>query len=132
MTASEQKALTLLQQTTIPRRIFALSFQEDEAPTTCLVVPVQGESDQFQLFVTWKPNTVIVSKLPRSVILATMSSTSASEDTFTETTYKTRFGHPVQLSPRVLAAFDRASLDPAAVQCLVLNDGDIKLAATPK
>jgi hypothetical protein len=129
---SEQAALDLLQHTTIPRRVFALSYQEDESPTTCLVVPVEGESGRFQLFVTWKPNSVIVAKLPRSVVLASISDKSASDDTYTVTTYRNRFGRPVSLSPQILAAFARASLDPSAVQCEVLADQRFELVKTPK
>jgi hypothetical protein len=130
--SSEQAALALLQQTTIPRRIFALSYQEDESPTTCLVVPEEGQGDRFDLFVTWKPDNVIDSRLPRSVVLASISDASAKEDTYTVATYKDRLGKPVSLSPRVLAAFDRASLDPSAGQCEVLADEHIQLVGAGK
>ena len=128
--AGEQTALALLQHTSIPRRVFALSYQEEEGPTTCLILPVVGKSGRFDLFVSWQPNSVIGALLPRSIVLSSISDTSASDDSFTVTTYRDRFGRPVSLSPSIKAAFARASLDQAARQCEVLANGQFELAST--
>lgn len=129
LAASEQTALGLLRNSTIARRVFALSDAADEAPTTCLIQPVAGTSDRFQLFVTWKPTTVIAAQMPQSVLVASVSDKSASQDSFQVATYKNRFGKPVSLSPGVIADFDRASLDQSASQCVVLDNGQLELAS---
>lgn len=128
--SAEQKALALLRNSAISRRVVALSISADEAPTTCLIEPDRGKSDGFQLFVTWKPSTVVGAQMPQSVLLASISDASANEDSFEVTTFKDRFGRPVSLSPGVVADLARASLSQSASQCEVLDNGQLELAST--
>jgi len=127
--SAEERALAMLRNTSISRRVVALSYAADEAPTTCLVVPETGKNGSFELFVTWKPSSAIAAQLPQSVLMASLNDTSASDDTFVVSTYKNRLGRPVPLSTGVVADFDRASLDQSASQCEVLVSGQLILAS---
>ncbi len=129
LATAEQSALALLRNSPISRRVVALSYAADEAPTTCLIQPEAGASDRFQLFVTWKPSTVIGAQLPQSVLLASVSDASASKDTFEVATYRDRLGRPVSLAPSVVADLARASLNQSASQCEVLDNGQLELAS---
>jgi hypothetical protein len=127
---AEQTALALLRNSAISRRVVALSYQADEAPTTCLIQPEEGKSGRFELFVTWKPSTAVGAQLPQSVLLASVSDKSPSDDSYEVATYRNRFGSPVPIAPSVVAGLARASLSQTASQCEVLDDGRLELATS--
>jgi hypothetical protein len=124
---AEQTALALLKNSAISRRILALSYQAEEAPTTCLIEPQAANGSRFELLVAWNPKTVVEVQFPQSVLLASLSDKSTSKDSFSVTTFRDRFGNPRALPPSIIATFARASLNQSSTQCDVLDNGQLQL-----
>jgi hypothetical protein len=120
--ASAQKALDHLQQSAIPRRVVAISYQSGEAPSTCIVRPETGADDVFTLLLAWRPSRPAYRKLPRTLIEATIAQHGPVR--FHVSTYSSGIPEP----PAVKAALVRAALAHPSEQCEVLDDGRLRLA----
>jgi hypothetical protein len=125
-----QTALDLLQETSIPRRIVAISYQSGVAPTTCSIVPNTSGNNTFKLYVAWASNVPGYTTIPKSVLEATISQDSSKQDSFGVHTFRTRFGKPVPLSVQANATLARAALTKPNAQCTVLDNGVLKLVPT--
>jgi hypothetical protein len=120
--AAAQNALDRLEQTALPRRVVAISYQSGEAPATCIVRPVAGMNDVFTLLLAWKPSRPAYRKLPRTLIEATIAEHEPVR--FHVSTFSSQRPEP----PAVKAALVRAALSHPSEQCEVLEDGQLRLA----
>jgi hypothetical protein len=125
-----QSALDLTQNTPIPSRVVALSYQTGTAPSTCTVLPKTGQPGTFRLLVAWTPNHPGYLGLPESVLAATIDESSARRDSFDVVTYRNRSGKAVPEPVRVSAGFVRAALTKPAEQCEVLDNGKLQLVSS--
>ncbi len=123
-----QTALDLLQQTTIPRSVVAISYQSGQAPTTCIVLPKAGAPGVFDLFVAWKPNRPDFMSVPQSVLLATIGEATSKNDRFQITSFGGGGRHPKPEPVSVEASLVRAELAKPAETCEVLENGHLRLA----
>jgi hypothetical protein len=123
-------ALDLLQQTSIPRRVVAISYQSGVAPTTCSIVPDPSRSGVFKLYLAWASNVPGYTTTPKSVLEATINRDSAEKDSFGVHTFRTRFGKPVPISVQANASLARAALTRPNAQCTVLENGALRLVPT--
>jgi hypothetical protein len=131
MTSSELKAaqgaLDLLQRTTIPSRVVAISYQQGTAPTTCSVLPTSAGNGQFKLYVAWASSLPGYTTVPKSVLFATITQQSSTRDSFKVFTFRNRYGKPEPLSVEVNANLERAALSKPSAQCQVLENGHLQL-----
>ena len=125
-----QTALDLLQQTSIPRRIVAISYQSGVAPTTCSIVPDPAGNGVFKLYLAWASDVPGYTTIPKSVLEATIRQDSSARDSFGVHTFRTRFGRPVPISLQVNASLARAALTKPNAQCTVLENGALQLVPT--
>ena len=125
-----QAALVLLQQTGIPRRVVAISYQSGVAPTTCSIVPDPSRSGVFRLYLAWASNVPGYTSTPKTVLEATINRDSPTRDSFGVHTFRTRFGKPVPISVQTNASLARAALTKPNAQCTVLDNGALKLVPT--
>jgi len=126
--SAAQAALDLVQQTAIPRRVVALSFQAGTAPSTCTVLPA-ATPGTFRLLLAWAPDQPGYLTMPHSVLSATIDETSAKKDSFDVTTFRTRLGKAAPEPTGVNANFVRAALSKPAEQCDVLENGKLQLVS---
>jgi hypothetical protein len=122
--AAAQSALDRLRQTSIPRRIVAISYRSGQAPATCTVMPGTGSDGSFRLVVAWGVLRPQYKSVPRNLIEATIGPT-AKDVRFRVTP----FGGPVPESPTVQATLARAALAHPAEQCEVLESGSLQLVS---
>jgi hypothetical protein len=134
MTSSQLKAaqgaLNLLQRTQIPSRVVAISFQQGTAPTTCSVLPNSVNEGDFKLYVAWASSEPGYTTVPKSVLFATITPQSPSQDRFQVFTFRNRYGKPEPLSVQVNANLERAALSKPSAQCQVLENGHLQLLST--
>ncbi|MBV8079762.1 MAG: hypothetical protein JO186_05225 [Actinobacteria bacterium] len=121
-----QSALSLLDQTPIPRRVVALSFQAGQAPPTCIVVPRAGTGSSFELYIAWKPSGEAYLNAPQTVIQATIHTTSVKADSYSVASFQ-----PGSLPTREQAVLVRAMLAKPADPCQVLATGQLQLVPDP-
>lgn len=124
-----QTALDRLQQTSIPRRVVAISYQSGQAPTTCIILPEAGAEGIFELFVAWKPNRPDFMAVPQSVLEATIDEASSKSDQFHTTTFGGGGLHPKPEPASIEADLVRAVLAKPGETCEVLENGHLRLAA---
>jgi hypothetical protein len=121
-----QAALDRLGPTEIPRRVVAISFQDGQAPSVCLVVPVAGADGVFRLLLTWDSSKPAFVTQAKTVLQATIHSASASRNRFRIFSYGGVGGKPESVS--LASAVKRTTLARPAEQCQALANGTLRLA----
>lgn len=123
---SPQAALSGLAQTGIPRLVVAISYQIDQAPTMCSVLPLVGHAGMFTLLIAWlptNPNSNFAA-IRESVLQATIGP-SPDDDHF----HVNSFGGQTPEPASVQASIARVALSNPQ-RCQALANGDLRLTSS--